>query len=140
LLYKKIWGGGGVIFPHGNVYSPRNISLCAVLYYSSFFIVKVSRLYPPPELFCFLAENLWLKGLRNDLNAETIEEVYRMADKKLTLDEVPEKIGLTAEWEKRGEARGEKNAWQKAIGLLKQGYTPEQLEQMSPGSPAGPAS
>jgi hypothetical protein len=38
--------------------------------------------------------------------------------------------------EARGEARGvtigEKNAWQKAIELLKQGYTVEQLEQMRP--------
>jgi hypothetical protein len=127
-----------------------------------------------------LEENLWLKGLSNDLNAEvadtileesrkreaelgayiyallranteTIEEVYRMADKKLTLDEVLERLGLTAEWEKRGEARGEargvaigeakgeKNAWQKAINLLKQGYTLEQLERMSPDGPPNPA-
>jgi hypothetical protein len=67
-----------------------------------------------------------------------------MADKKITLDEVLEKIGLTAEWEKRGEvrgeARGEKNAWQKAIELLKQGYTPEQLERMSPGGSPNSAS
>jgi hypothetical protein len=120
-----------------------------------------------------LRENLWLKGLSNDLNvaaagtileesrkkaeetevgaylyallqanAETMEEVYRMANRKLTLDEVLEKVGLTAEWEKRGELKGEargvaigeKNGWGKAIELLKQGYTLEQLEQMSPGS------
>ena len=55
-----------------------------------------------------------------------------------------EKIGLTAEWEKRGEARGvaigetrgEKTGWEKAIGLLKQGYTVDQLERMNPGGPA----
>jgi hypothetical protein len=61
-----------------------------------------------------------------------------MADRKLTLDEVLEKIGLTAEWEKRGEARGEKNTWQKVIGLLKEGYTVDQLEQMSPGGSPNP--
>jgi hypothetical protein len=83
-----------------------------------------------------LEENLWLKGLSNDLNAETagaileesrkreaelgaylyallkanaktIREVLAMADKEVTLDEVLEKAGLTAKWEKRGEARGE---------------------------------
>jgi hypothetical protein len=116
-------------------------------------------------------ENLWLRGLAADLNAEaagtileesrkrgrwadlaaylyallnanaeTIEEVYRMANGKLTLGEVLEEVGLTAEWEKRGEARGEKNGWEKAIELLKQGYTLEQLEQMSPGGRRGPAS
>jgi hypothetical protein len=125
-----------------------------------------------------LSENLWLKGLSKDLNAEaadiilkesrkrervaelgaylyailranaeTLEEVYRMADRKLTLDEVLEKIGLTAEWEKRGEARGEargvaigeKTGWEKAVELLRQGYTLEQLEQMSPGGLSGQA-
>jgi hypothetical protein len=61
---------------------------------------------------------------------------------------VLEKAGLTAKWEKRGEARGEaigeakgitigearakENTWQRAIELLKQGYTVEQLEQMRP--------
>jgi hypothetical protein len=113
-----------------------------------------------------LPENLWLKGLTNDLNVavadiilkesrkrgkeaelaayiyalisantETIEEVYRMANGKLTFNELMEKTGLAAEWEKRGEARGEakgeKIGWQKAVELLKQGYTIEQLEQMS---------
>jgi hypothetical protein len=63
-----------------------------------------------------------------------------MANGEVTLEEVLEKVGLIAKWEKRGEARGEKNAWQKAIGLLKQGYTLEQLERMSPGSPPNPAS
>jgi hypothetical protein len=122
-----------------------------------------------------VGENLWLKGLTNDLNAEaagsileesrkrvreaelgayiyallsanagTIEEVYRMGERKLTLNEVLEKTGLTAEWEKRGEVKGEaigeKNGWEKAMDLLRQGYTLEQLEQMSPGSPPGSAS
>jgi hypothetical protein len=51
---------------------------------------------------------------------------------------------LIAKWEKRGEAkgeaRGEKTGWEKAIGLLKQGYTLDQLERMSPGGPPGPVS
>jgi hypothetical protein len=110
-----------------------------------------------------LRENLWLKGLNNHLqaadaalllvegrklgkdaqigaylyallraNEETIEEVAKMAGHK-TLEETLERLGLTAEWEQRGEARGEENAWQKAIELLKQGYTVEQLERMRPG-------
>lgn len=77
-------------------------------------------------------------------NTKTIEEVYKMADKKETLEEMLERIGITAEWEKRGEARGktrgEKTGWEKAIELLRQGYTLEQLEQMSPGGPPAPAS
>jgi hypothetical protein len=66
-----------------------------------------------------------------------------MADRKATLEETLEKIGLTAEWEKRGEARGvvigeaqgeargKKLAWQEVIELLKQGRTVEELERMS---------
>jgi hypothetical protein len=120
-------------------------------------------------------ENLWLKGLTRDLNAEaagtilkesrkkgkeaglgaylyallqgnakTIQEVLAMADTEVTLDEVLEEAGLTAKWEQRGEARGEakgkaqgeKTGWEKAIELLKQGYTVEQLEQMSPSAPS----
>lgn len=59
-----------------------------------------------------------------------------------------EKIGLTAEWEKRGEARGiaigetrgvakgKQTGWEEAIGLLKQGYTVDQLERMNPSGTA----
>jgi hypothetical protein len=71
-------------------------------------------------------------------NAKTIQEVLEMANTELTLDEVLEEAGLTAKWEKRGEAKGkaqgEKTGWEKAIELLKQGYTVEQLEQMSPSA------
>jgi hypothetical protein len=61
---------------------------------------------------------------------------------KLTLEEVLEEIGLTAKWEKRGEAIGEargvargfaigkKTGLEDAIELLKQGHTVEQLEQI----------
>jgi hypothetical protein len=64
-----------------------------------------------------------------------------MADSALPFDELMEELGLAAEWEKRGEARGEKcgeawgkkTGWEEALALLKQGYTLEQLEQMSPG-------
>jgi hypothetical protein len=73
-------------------------------------------------------------------NQETIEEVAKMAKERKTLEEVLERTGLTAEWERRGEARGkaigEKTAWQKAIELLKQGYTVEQLERMQPDAQA----
>jgi hypothetical protein len=126
-----------------------------------------------------LSENLWLKGLSDDLNTaaagtileesrkrkreaelgayiyailsankKTIREVLKMADGAFPFDELMEELGLTAEWEKRGEARGEakgeargkKTGWEEVIELLKQGYTLEQLEQMSPGGPSGPAS
>jgi hypothetical protein len=116
-------------------------------------------------------ENLWLKGLSNDLNAavagtileesrrgereteigaylyailnanaKTIREVLEMANGEVTLEEVLEEAGLIAKWEKRGEAMGEKTGWEKAIGFLKQGYTLDQLERMSPGGPPNPAS
>jgi hypothetical protein len=62
-----------------------------------------------------------------------------MADRKLTLDEVLEEAGLTAKWEKRGEARGKKTGWEEAIELLKQGYTVDQPEQMSLGGSVNPA-
>jgi hypothetical protein len=134
-----------------------------------------------------VSENLWLRGLNDDLNAEaagtileesrkrkrkaefgayiyallsankeTIREVIRMADGILPFNELMEELGLAAEWEKRGEAKGvaigeakgvaigeakgEKNGWEKAIGLLKRGYTLEQLERMNPGDLASPAS
>ncbi|MDR1047173.1 MAG: hypothetical protein LBL64_05315 [Treponema sp.] len=55
-----------------------------------------------------------------------------MADEgAITLDEVLEEAGLTAKWEKQGEKIG----WQKAIELLKQGYTVDQLEQMASDMP-----
>jgi hypothetical protein len=116
-------------------------------------------------------ENLWLKGLSNDLNAvaaetileesrkgehaaelgaylhailsanvKIIREVLEMANGELTLEDVLEEAGLIAKWEKRGEAIGEKTGWEKAIGLLKQGYTVDQLERMSPGVSPNPAS
>jgi hypothetical protein len=81
-------------------------------------------------------------------NSGVLEEVVEMGKKKRTWREVLEESGLTAEWEERGEVRGkilgeilgkaqgevqgERTAWGKAISLLKQGYTVEQLEQMDP--------
>jgi hypothetical protein len=66
-----------------------------------------------------------------------------MRKQRQTLDEILEKAGLTAKWEARGkaqgEAKGEKTAWEKAITLLKQGYTVEQLERMDPAGPPSPA-
>ena len=59
-----------------------------------------------------------------------------MVKEEITLEEVLEEAGLTAKWEDRGEARGKKTGWEKAIELLKQGYTLEQLEQMNPGDSA----
>ncbi|MDR2606914.1 MAG: hypothetical protein LBC57_00860, partial [Treponema sp.] len=108
-------------------------------------------------------ENLWIRGLNKDLkadtagailkesrkkggqariqayiyavlkaNVKTIREVLQMADEgAITLDEVLEEAGLTAKWKERGEKIG----WQKAIELLKQGYTVDQLEQMASDMP-----
>jgi hypothetical protein len=80
-------------------------------------------------------------------NPGALREVLEMRKKKLTWREVLEEFGL-AEWERRGEVlgeargkaqgealgkvQGERTAWEKAIRLLKQGYTVEQLEQMDP--------
>jgi hypothetical protein len=61
-------------------------------------------------------------------NPNAVREVMEMRKKKLTLRDVLEESGLTAEWE----VQGERTAWGKAISLLKQGYTVEQLEQMDP--------
>jgi hypothetical protein len=108
------------------------------------------------------AENLWLKGLEGGLktdvlgaileesekkdpdklgaylhtvlkaNPRTVKEVTGMRKKKLTLEDVLEESGMTVEWEQKGEARGKKVGWERAISLLKQGYTVEQLEKMDP--------
>jgi hypothetical protein len=77
-------------------------------------------------------------------NPNAVREVVEMRKKKQTWREILEESGLTAEWEERGkiqgevlgkaqgEILGERTAWGKAISLLKQGYTVEQLEQMDP--------
>jgi hypothetical protein len=78
-----------------------------------------------------------------------------MANGEVTLEDVLEEVGLIAKWEKRGEARGvaigeargvakgeasgKKTGWEEAIGLLKQGYTLDQLERMGPGGTPNPA-
>jgi hypothetical protein len=107
-------------------------------------------------------ENLWLRGLSPGLkvkvlgeileeggkrdqgrvgaylytvmesNPNAVREVLEMKKKKLTLREVLEESGLTAEWEQRGKDWGKRAGWMEAISLLKQGYTVEQLEQMDP--------
>jgi hypothetical protein len=81
--------------------------------------------------------------------------------KEPTIDEVMEEFGLAARWEElggilgedgrywvlsqflcaiqnweRSEAEGRKIAWEKAVSLMEQGYTAEQLKQMGPrGAP-----
>jgi hypothetical protein len=72
-------------------------------------------------------------------NRETIQEVLKMSEERAGFDKLMEELGLAAKWEQageirgeaRGEARGEKKGLKKAVDLLKQGYTVEQLEQMS---------
>ena len=56
-------------------------------------------------------------------NVKTLEKVYRMSNKKVALEEVLEKIGLAAEWEKRGEARGEVKGKQTDTVGIYQGST-----------------
>jgi hypothetical protein len=104
-------------------------------------------------------ENLWLKGLNRELNTETAGSILELSRKKngpeiaaylyavllanaktiqevlkmdkteeITLDEVLEEAGLTKKWE----ARGEKTAWEKFVMLMKQGYTVDELERMTP--------
>jgi hypothetical protein len=66
-----------------------------------------------------------------------------MADEALAFDKWVEEMGWAAKWEARGEAqgeargeaRGETTGWKKAIALLKQGHTVEDLERMSPSTP-----
>jgi hypothetical protein len=73
---------------------------------------------------------------------KTMQEVSQMAKEGVTLEEMLEEIGLTAKWEKRGEAKGvaigeargvaigKKTGLEEAIKLLKQGHTVDELEQM----------
>jgi hypothetical protein len=69
-------------------------------------------------------------------NQKAIEEVLAMAKKELPFDRLVEEMGLAAKWraegEVRGEARGKKTAWKEAIALMKQGYTVEDFERMTP--------
>jgi hypothetical protein len=55
-----------------------------------------------------------------------------MVDEGLPFDKLVEEMGLAAKWE----ARGKNDAWKEAIELMKQGYTVEELERMTPRSPA----
>jgi hypothetical protein len=63
-----------------------------------------------------------------------------MADEGLPFDRLIEEMGLAAKWEARGEARGEakgeargkRTAWKEVIALMKQGYTVEDFERMTP--------
>jgi hypothetical protein len=44
-------------------------------------------------------------------NLEKMEEAFKMSDTVLTMDRLLEKVGLTATWEARGKAKGEKKLW-----------------------------
>jgi hypothetical protein len=82
------------------------------------------------------SENLWLKGLTNDLKIEAADILEEMSDETMTLEDVLEEAGLVAKWEARAEVKG----WKKALELMKKGYTLEQLEKMAPNEtpPAKP--
>jgi hypothetical protein len=65
-------------------------------------------------------------------NLKTIQEALAMADEVLAFDKWVEETGWAAKREARGEVQGEKTGWEKALKLLKQGHTVEELERMSP--------
>jgi hypothetical protein len=92
-------------------------------------ILEESEKKEPAELGAYLHAVL-------EANAKIVKEVTGMGKKRLTLHDVLEESGMTAEWEERGRGQsvvqGGKAAWERAIDLLKQGYTVEQLEQMDP--------
>jgi hypothetical protein len=76
-------------------------------------------------------------------NAEILEEALKMDNTgETTLNEVLERMGLTAKWEDRGRAKweaegrteGEQTAWEKFVLLMEQGYTVDQLKRMAPAS------
>jgi hypothetical protein len=72
-------------------------------------------------------------------NLKAIQEALTMAEEGLPFDKWVEETGLAAKWEAQGmaigETLGEKTGWEKALKLLKQGYTVEELERMSPPAP-----
>jgi hypothetical protein len=55
-----------------------------------------------------------------------------MAGEGLPFDRLIEEMGLAAKWEAKGEARGKRTAWKEVIALMKQGYTVEDFERMTP--------
>jgi hypothetical protein len=89
-------------------------------------IIEASRGKYEPDIAAYLHAVLLT-------NAKILEEAVRMGkSEEATLDEVLERMGLTAKWEDRGRAIGEKTAWEEFVSLMKQGYTVEQLERMIP--------
>jgi hypothetical protein len=65
-------------------------------------------------------------------NLKAIEEVLAVAKRGLPFDRLVEEMGLAAKLR----AEGGQNAWKKAIELMKQGHTVEELERMGPPVPA----
>jgi hypothetical protein len=93
-------------------------------------IIEASRGKYEPDIAAYLYAVLLA-------NAKIIEEAIRMGkSEEATLDEVLERMGLVAKWENRGRTEGRtegaRTAWEEFISLMKQGYTVEQLEQMTP--------
>ncbi|MDR3237995.1 MAG: hypothetical protein LBT84_05790 [Spirochaetia bacterium] len=102
-------------------------------------------------------ENIWLKELSNDLDAErmnrvitesyvrtkddiiiayldTIIRANKLIMKEVTkmgmstLEEVLESTGLTAKWEAKGEAKGETRVRDEVLDLMEKGYSLEQIK------------
>jgi hypothetical protein len=89
-------------------------------------IIEASRGKYEPDIAAYLYAVLLA-------NAKILEEALKMNKTgETTLDEVLERIGLTAKWEAQGRAEGEQTAWEKVAAMLEQGYTADQLKRMVP--------
>jgi hypothetical protein len=61
-------------------------------------------------------------------NLKVMVEELAVVRRGLPFDKLMEEMGLDAKWR----AEGEKIGWERAIELMKQGYTVEELKRMSP--------
>jgi len=85
-----------------------------------------------------LAEEIWRLGNAAHIaayidavmqaNQKSVEEMYKMSDSALTLDEVFERVGATARWEAKGEAKGKEAI---VRNMLKSGFPVEQIASLS---------
>ena len=69
-------------------------------------------------------------------NKESLLEALKMSDTALTLEKVFEEAGLLKKWEERGKANGlvegeEKKAVEIAKNMLRNGFSPEQIAELS---------
>jgi uncharacterized protein (DUF2267 family) len=65
-------------------------------------------------------------------NSRIMEETMKVKEKRKTFHQIVEEAGFTAEWEARGEAKGEA----RVIALLKKGLSLEEIEKVLAKPPA----